>query len=907
MKSFYLFFLLLSSWDIAFAHTGNIDEIGQAHSDTAMPPRQSISSLRRAAGALSGHVYISDAGKQGFFMADPADSRSPDDSTMTLVTAGGTRFKRITDNGVVNAQWFGAIPGDGQDDWPAIQKAVDFCTAHGDRYSTVHLGPGTYTISQPVILYRWGGASYAFNSTNLEGESSFWPSSGSGTEIQCTFKDKFAIGVELGKGNKISRLKITGKFDPPFAGPFHFYNSTFDDFRDTTCRDRNFSPYAGIAIDPFSISASQIPADGGYPDYTAWYRGSGGIGGPTGISIEDVYIYGFVVGICSSPNSFTRNAELTNIINKIQFANTKLCISGSQDQEKGNVVTNLGCWGVTHTVFATGLYGARTPGNWIIENANIAGYVNRLIYNPQSGYFASHFKNIFAESIGQLGTIRSNQGTIVESSEFGFAYYASDAGQYISPQIDCQGVTFIGCNMRMYGTFKPVTISGASVYIGCSFETVPFSNYPVGDYPSFMNCVIADAPILLGVPGARNIYPPNAWQSFAYGNYSLVHGAATLRIDNAIPAAAYPLDLSANAMTLNITAKNGVNSAVVPLSAEQIARVKPGDIICTSQADRLQGIIGVVTAVANADLTLSYIPSWIVSGHNYYLSIFLPLCNMSFLGDMTAGSNRITNVQADFGSFEKFISIGGLMFCNKFVNTSCNEIWRGSLFRIVSYDAASRTVTLDQRATQTARGVYFSNGNAVKEVHAENYMDGFNYLDKYDAGQLLQEGGSIFIREPSTGRTIRYFVTKSGYYNAAASHDARQAQWTRGSEFVAGNDSAGAAAGISRAPGTSTPPVIAAGPGGGKGAVVNITGSGQAGEITVTTGAAPASDGVVCTITFGSPSAAKPFVVISPGIKTAAGSNVYVTVNGAAGFSIHASSSPLLPGQTYKWTYMLAQ
>jgi hypothetical protein len=746
------------------------------------------------------------------------------------------------------------------------------------------------------MLYRWAGTAYAFHGTCLEGESAFWEASGSGTVIRCAFKDKFAIGVQLGKGNRISKLKITGGFTPPFTDKYSFYQSTFDQFRDSTCRDSNFSPYAGIVIDPFSNSAGQIPGDGGYPGYTAWYRGNGSVNGSTGISIEDVFINGFVVGICSSPNSFTRNAELT-MINKIQFANTKLCISGSQDQEKGNVVSNLGCWGITHTVFATGLYGAHTPGNWYVGDLNIAGYVNRLIYNRQGGYFASHFKNIFSESLGRLGTLSSVQGSVVESSELGFAYYTTDAGQYISPQVECSGVTFIGCNMRMYGTVKPVTLYGTSAYIGCSFEAVPFSSFTSNDNPSFTDCVIGEAAELLGVSGTRPVYPPAAWRSFAYGNYSLAFGPDRLKVDNARPTAAYPIDLSGKTATLSITSDGkGIRSALVALSPDQTGRVRKGDIICSSSSDRLQIVLGTVTAVTAKGFTLSYIPAVVANGQSFFLCVYLPLHNMTFLGDMTAGSNRITHVQADFGSLDAFIFQGGLMLCNKWINTRSYQAWRGSLFRIVSYDTATRSVTIDQQATQSASGVYFSNGNAVKDVHIENFEEGFSYLDKQGAGEVLQEGGHLFTRDPASNGTVSYRVTKSGYYKAADSRDPRQARWIREDSVT-----------LPRYDGTDLPPVITTGPGAGKGAVVHISGTDRAGELTLTTGGSPSPGAVLCTITFGSPYTIRPFVVISPGIEAAANSNVYVTMEGGTQFSIRTSANALAPNRVYKWTWMLAQ
>jgi pectate lyase-like protein len=736
-----------------------------------------MNELRTARTAVQyNEVYIADAGRQGVFRADAADNRSADDSSMVLVAAGGRRFKRETVNGTVDVRWFGAIAGDGGDDQPAIQKAVDFCTAHGNQYSTVHFGPGIYLIARPIILYKWNGT-YAFHSTNLEGESSFWESSGNGTIIQCTFKDKFAIGIQLGKGNRISRLRITGGFKPPFKDKYSFYQMSFGDFRDPSCRDTDFSPYAAIVIDPFSNSAAQLPTDGGYPGYASWYRGNGSWSGSTGIGIEDVSINGFVVGVCSSPNAFTRNAELTNI-NKIQFSDTKLCISGSQDQEKGNVVTNLGCWGVTHTIFATGLYGAHTPGNWYVENANIAGFVNRFVYNLQNGYFGSHFRNIFAESLGRLGAIFSHQGTTFESSELGFAYYNIEAGQYLSPQIDCSGVTFIGCNFRMYGTFLPVTIHGSSTFDGCSFEAVPFADYAGHDYPTFVNTFVQFNQCPLGISGSRTILPAEAWQCHAYGQNTITSGAAALTTDNAAPAVAYPIDLMGGPTLLHITVQDGIRSAMIGLTPDAAGRVRKGDVICPDPDDESQGIMGAVTAVTADNFTLSYIPSWVKEGRKYYLHVFLALRTLTFLGDMTAGSNRITNVKVDFGDPGRFITLGGLMQCNKFVNKQCNPVWRRSLFRIVSYDAAARTLTLDQRATRTAAGVYFSNTNAVKDLHLENYGEGFSFLERYNTDMLVQQGGRIFTTD-TAGNTVRYLVTKSGYYNASANHDQRQGEWVR--------------------------------------------------------------------------------------------------------------------------------
>ncbi|WP_431212367.1 hypothetical protein ACQ86N_42730 [Puia sp. P3] len=240
--------LLLATRTSLLAHPGAPSYISSP--DTSILPKQNMKAIRSMAPAgLADELYLTDAGRQGIFVADASDKQSPDDSAMVLVTASGKRFRRMTNNGTVDVRWFGAIPGDGKDDWAAIQKAVDFCTNYGDKYTTVHLGPGVYEISQPIMLYRLAGNGYGFHSTNLEGESSFWESSGNGTTIQCDFKDKFAIGVQLGKGNKIRRLKIIGGFKPPSGT-----SSLFTGRRSTSSRTQP----AGIPTSPLMRVSSSI-------------------------------------------------------------------------------------------------------------------------------------------------------------------------------------------------------------------------------------------------------------------------------------------------------------------------------------------------------------------------------------------------------------------------------------------------------------------------------------------------------------------------------------------------------------------------------------------------------------------------------------------------------------------------
>ena len=383
-----------------------------------------------------------------------------------------------TVNQYFSVKWFGA-KGNNTDDYTAIQKTINTCIRNNIR--TVYFPLGRYKISSPLIIRGTSGSSKnetnndsrAFCTIELLGQSSFWDSN-TGSEIIPLFNNSFAIGIQNGKGCKVRKMKISGLFTPPsFKDSRKFYGTSFQDFTDGKCRDSRYSPYAAIVIDPFTnLRTDRLPADGGYPGLSAYYGKSGRLmtqSGSTATELEELNIAGFVVGICSSPNGLTRNAEIT-IINKVQFSNCKLCISGGQDQEKGNVISNIYCWGGTHTIFATGLYGnPRMAGNWNIDHVNIAGGIVRFIYNDQHGYFPTYISHVFAESLGSFGTFNSELACEVSDCIFDFTYQAL-AGQQTLLIANGTNVLFRSCNFRYYGEKTPLLMQGNCIFEHCYFS-----------------------------------------------------------------------------------------------------------------------------------------------------------------------------------------------------------------------------------------------------------------------------------------------------------------------------------------------------------------------------------------------------------------------------------------------------
>jgi len=424
-------------------------------------------------------------------------------------------------NGYFSVKWFGA-KGNGSDDQAPIQKSINTCIRNNIR--TLFIPVGRYTISKPLIV-RGLGKDNARNYCTLEvlGESSFWDSN-LGTEINPSFTDGFAFGIHRGKGCKIRKMKINGKFTPPFKNDkMKFYNSSFEDFKDGICRDNRNSPYAAIVIDPFTnIPGNELNVANYYPGLDAYYgtNGNSRQSGSTGTEIEEININGFVVGICSSPNGITRNAEIT-LINKIQFSNCKLAISGGQDQEKANVISNIYCWGGTHTIFGTDLYGGkRMAGNWDIDHVNIAGGVVRFIYNDQHGYFSTSVNHVYAESLGSWGMINSELACEIANCNVDFEYPETAGTQTLITSWG-KNVVYRSCNFRYYGRKNtPLRIAGNATFERCYFSgpvengkkneslfVVPFLKLPVSGMQLLL--VLGSILLLMLIPQIRRLIKRN--------------------------------------------------------------------------------------------------------------------------------------------------------------------------------------------------------------------------------------------------------------------------------------------------------------------------------------------------------------------------------------------------------------
>ena len=388
---------------------------------------------------------------------------------------------------------YGAV-GDGvTDDIAAIQQACDqaiAANALADGSATVVFPLGQYSITEPIRLYRLVGT-YQFFSCTLKGESSQPYIGLKSSQIIPTYSDNPALLIQGARVVELNNLMITGKNVIPVPSALNIVNGTDGTLWNITgCRDSTYSPYCGIAIDPFR---EILPPDGGYPDLVAEY-----VSRTTsrGVSIINCRIDYFVVGIISSPNGNTQLGDQLTIEN----CNISLCktsIAMCQDQLRDIRVNNLYVTGA-HTVFNNRRYGQSTGIMPYVTNANI-NFVKYFCRSAGSWGATASIKNLYAELICSLGKLDSNsQGINFEGCTFKFWDMTADAipGPAIPVHIDFEGsALFLGCNFFWYNnTINKINVNNSKslTFINTVFDGYPtFKNNPGSggiDHPKMINC-----------------------------------------------------------------------------------------------------------------------------------------------------------------------------------------------------------------------------------------------------------------------------------------------------------------------------------------------------------------------------------------------------------------------------------
>jgi hypothetical protein len=167
------------------------------------------------------------------------------------------------------------------------------------------------------------------------------------------------------------------------------------------------SPYAGIAIDPFTATA---PADGGYSGLSAQYGPSPSGTGCLGLYLENVLIEQFVVGIANSTAGCSQGDTMRFKNFVVQYCDTAYACGNSQ--AKSNIIEGLYA-NFCRQVFDTLNYG-RPGGNGggacnpiAIDNCHAVEVYRIFALDDQT---PCTVKSYYAESLKTLGQFGLSSG-----------------------------------------------------------------------------------------------------------------------------------------------------------------------------------------------------------------------------------------------------------------------------------------------------------------------------------------------------------------------------------------------------------------------------------------------------------------------------------------------------------------
>ena len=725
--------------------------------------RLSMSALRKSQAARgTDQVYfVTDAGRQGLFRCDPNDRTTADDSAMTVVTAAGARLKRIVDGRSLNVGWFGARGDTSPDDWPAIQKGINYILANDNAPRTLYFPSAMYRISRPLLIAKFTGKGYRQASITLEGPANSKDLATGAATIVPAFNNSFAIGVQLGKGVLIKDLIIRGMFHfPDKLNVIQIDTLAFSEWTDGSTRDDPTSPYAGVVIDPFSDSAAYPSGKGMYPGFHGYYLPGLSKSGSTAVQIVGCSITNFIVGVMITPSS-QQNGELIDVID-CDISNNRVAYAMSQAQSKECHVDRLKVWGATHTVFDNMHFGVRKGDGAavpMVDGVNIAGYVKQLC-SIMAPSFSGVFRNVYGEGLFRLGYVGGAASLSFEDCQLDFSTQQPGL-PYPDFYVLGSGASFHGCILRTYmdGKGYRLVLSGNSdTYEGGTMNEPPIAanlnNCGMCPTPLFRNIIMYYGGGVLGSSNygvtttTRAPAPLNAFGTdpVYYGNTYLFtepYSGIDLLYKYTYNGG-YERTVALSGSCILHTDKAGWTGYFKLANPSDTSLLRKDDIILTSGlpyqdqfgwADASTYPVGFIQRIDHDTVRLrnlaygmregARLPMWA----DYYVMAMAP-----FTGDIAAGSNTLTRVQGRFPVIGERLDIP-MLATGTFVTAT---------------DTAAKTIRLSTSNTsgQSFLDYTFINGYPAVEMHSCYDLP---FLLKYHKTLV---GGSTFYLHELTDRKV---------------------------------------------------------------------------------------------------------------------------------------------------------
>lgn len=352
-----------------------------------------------------------------------------------------------------------------------LQAAVTHALQTGKK---LHWPAGTYKITSPILIYT----ASTFISIRMSGESD----SGRGDRgVVIDHTSVLTAPAFIAQGGRVIRIEGFQFSGPNICTPATWL--TASEWTVGGVRDQRYSPQCAIAIDPF---VNGVPADGGYPNLSAYYTSAALRSSRS--AIRDCRFNNQVVGIFNGDNSAANNEN--NVYENLSFETCKTGISFGQLQSKGCVLRSIFA-DLCYTVVDTYTYSDRNGSAgflWVGGDISRCHSVLRTL--GQLGAAVSitqgfRIEGLYAEAIWTIGWVGDAIGFAYIPGVFSgctFWFNGSD-----TQRVDANFVNFADTKFEDCAFFNPTLADGQKAH-AIKFYHESESTAGQKSYLTFDNC-----------------------------------------------------------------------------------------------------------------------------------------------------------------------------------------------------------------------------------------------------------------------------------------------------------------------------------------------------------------------------------------------------------------------------------
>lgn len=654
---------------------------------------------------------------------------------------------------------------------------------------TLYFPDVSYSFDKPIELYKWDSVNSVYTqhtgveiSGNTDGAMQ-----GFGTTFYFTTPLAFGIGIHIGKGCIIRRLRIIGTFAPSWANMKAFVETKQADYgAGSGCLDGRYATNAGIVID---YLRGDVPPDGGYTTILSQYRGSTtSNSGSTKCEILNCTITNWVTGVAFSINGQTQNCDSMVVADSCVQA-CKWTFSFGQDQTRNCWIRNILCWDSTFCFVTNSIHGNQSGAPPSIDNVSLAGQINQFAHVITGGRTGFGATKVFCESIYRIGLIAGEPSSI-RDFEFDFMLVAGVHPGIAAPDLyaTLSKVTMADGRCRNYDNLFNKRMNMAATR--CIFNNVRFDLPPIFQMTDqnngnrLIDCTYGTS--LGDQIGAKSTiinYPNQMANAVQHGKFTVEDKGADVN-RNLRYTTEYDFSddyeekggLGSKVVTVDAATRTATFPSTDFLTTGQIGEYIITDTAVSSFDDPAYVlpvvVIGRVTGYAANVVTLSEVPTNIITGtYTLYVTFYKTVGN-AFTGDTIAGNPVITNVEfAPAG-----VPVVGTRLAGGGGAYNVGVYTKYSI--ITAVDTTAKTVTINLGALITRKDVVFSSAKRVVIYSTYKPDDAaINYITYpvFEGTEFIVQGQAF---TDGRNQTQKYRIIKGGHLNQGVVSALRQAEWS---------------------------------------------------------------------------------------------------------------------------------